>query len=209
MAAAEAAAREREDRPASAMKRGREWEAEAGPTKKIANDESRARLEEQVSRRVTPPNRMPSPGEMQRRSSSEARREEQRRVNEEYHPSEAAHHPPTLPPIQHMPPHPSGSSLPPMADGSAPASNGSQSGPPSAQVKEETSRVEQPPSHEPAARKMDVDENYDDDDDDEKRTSTVAKGSPHDTGSGNANSNGNGILSGGAPPSQTKPEPAP
>ncbi|KAH8424688.1 putative transcriptional corepressor Cyc8 [Aspergillus melleus] len=206
--AAEAAAREREDRPASAMKRGREWDTEAGPVKKIANEETRARLDEQVTRRVTPPNRMPSPGEMQRRSSSEIRREDQRRINENYHPSEAAHHPPTLPSIQHMPPHPSGGpSLPPMAESSAPASNGPPSGPPSAQlpIKEEPTRGEQAPAHEPAARKMDVDENYDDDEDD-KRASTVAKGSPG-SGSGSVNNSNSGGLSGGAP-SSSKPEPA-
>lgn len=186
--AAEAAAREREDRPTSAMKRGREWEAD-GPSKKVANEETRVRLEDQTARRVTPPNRMPSPGEMQRRGSSEARREDQRRVNESYHPSEAAHHPPTLPSIQHMPQHGTGSSLPPMNEGPAPASNGPQPGAPSVQVqvKEEPARGEQTPAHEPAARKMDVDENYDDDGDDEKRTSTAAKGSPT---AGSSSSNG-------------------
>ncbi|PYH74657.1 putative transcriptional corepressor Cyc8 [Aspergillus vadensis CBS 113365] len=208
ISAAEAAAREREERPGSAMKRGREWEAEAGPAKKIANEESRARLDDQLSRRVTPPNRMPSPGEMQRRSSSEIRREDQRRVNENYHPSEAAHHPPTLPSIQHMPPHPSGGpSLPPMAESSAAPSNGPPSGPSSAQVqvKEEPARGEQAPAHEPAARKMDVDENYDDDDD-EKRASAVVKGSPHAAGSSNNGSNG--VLSAGNPPTPAKPESA-
>ncbi|PKY01407.1 putative transcriptional corepressor Cyc8 [Aspergillus campestris IBT 28561] len=209
MAAAEAAAREREDRPASAMKRGREWEADAGPVKKIANEESRARLDDQMTRRASPPNRMPSPGVIQRRSSSEARREDQRRINENYHPSEAAHHPPTLPPIQHMPPHGSGPSLPAMNESSGPPpSNGPPSGPPSTtqvQVKEEPARGEQPPAHEPAARKMDVDENYDDDGDDEKRPSAAVKGSPHGSGSGGAN-NSNNVLSGGSQSSQSKPE---
>lgn len=195
IAAAEVAAREREDRPPSAMKRAREWEAEPGPAKKIANEESRARLDDQVSRHVTPPNRMSSPGEP-RRNSSEARREELHRANENYHPSEAAHHPPTLPSIQDMPPHASGSSLPPMAEGSTPTSNGPSAGPPSAQtpVKEEPSRTEQPPSHEPPARKMDVDEDYDDDGEDEKKA-RAAKGSPHGSGPGNVN--GNGVMSGG------------
>ncbi|RAK97179.1 putative transcriptional corepressor Cyc8 [Aspergillus ibericus CBS 121593] len=207
ISAAEAAAREREERPGSAMKRGREWEAEAGPVKKLASEENRARLDDhQLARRVTSPNRMPSPGEIQRRSSSEIRREDQRRVNENYHPSEAAHHPPTLPSIQHMPPHPSGPSLPPMAESAAAASNGPSSGSASAQVqvKEEPTRSEQAPAHEPAARKMDVDENYDDDDD-EKRASAVVKGSPHASGSGSAN-NSNGVLSGGNPPTPAKPE---
>ncbi|THC89743.1 hypothetical protein EYZ11_010808 [Aspergillus tanneri] len=203
--AAEAAARDREDRPTSAMKRGREWEAESGPTKKVASEESRARLDEQVTRRVTPPNRMPSPGEMQRRSSSEVRREDQHRISENYHPSEAAHHPPTLPSIQHMPQHPSGGpSLPPMAESSVSGSNGPQSGPAPAQtpVKEEATRSEQ--VLEPAARKMDVDENYDDDEDD-KRVSAAAKGSPGSR-SGSVNNGASGSLSGGAQSSQSKPE---
>lgn len=196
MAAAEMAAREREDRPASAMKRAREWEAESGPAKKIASEENRARLDEQVSRTVTPPNRMPSPAEAQRRNSSEAKREEQR-ASESYHPSEAAHHPPTLPSIQHMPPHPPGSNFPPMGEGST---SGPPSGPPSAQtpVKEESARADQPQSQEPAARKMDVDEDYDDDDD-EKKT-RAAGGSP--SGSVNAS---NGVDGGNQTP-QSKQE---
>ncbi|RAH79376.1 putative transcriptional corepressor Cyc8 [Aspergillus japonicus CBS 114.51] len=208
ISAAEAAAREREDRPGSAMKRGREWDSEPGPAKKIASEESRARLDEQMTRRVTPPNRMPSPGEMQRRSSSEARREDQRRVNENYHPSEAAHHPQTLPSIQHMPPHPSGGpSLPPMSETPAAVSNGPQPGPPSTTVpvKEEPARSEQAPAHEPAARKMDVDENYDDDGDDEKRASAAVKGSP----SASANNSSNGVLASGSQPAQAKPESTP
>ena len=175
IAAAEAAAREREERPTSAMKRGREWEGESGPSKKIANEENRARLDNQSN--VTPPNHMPSPAGLKRRSSSEARREEQR-ANENYHPSEAAHHPSTLPPIQNMPPQSSGSNLPPMAEGSTPGSNGPPTAPASQTPVKEEPRGEQPPSQEPAARKMDVDEDYDDDGDDEKKS----KGSPSASG---------------------------
>ncbi|KAL4807416.1 hypothetical protein BDV18DRAFT_137631 [Aspergillus unguis] len=193
ISAAEAAAREREDRPTSAMKRGREWEGEPGPAKKIASEENRARLDEQVGRRAQSPSRASSPGGMQRRSSSEIRREDQRRVNESYHPSEAAHHPPTLPSIQNMPPHASGS-LPPMSEGGPPTPSGGASSVPTSQVqaqvpvKEEHARSEQAqaPVHEPAARKMDVDEDYDDDGDDEKKA--TSKGSPN--GSANENSNG-------------------
>lgn len=194
--AAEAAAvRDRglEDRPTSAMKRGREWEGEAGPVKKLASDESRARLDDQSTRRPSPPAHLPSPSEMQRRSSSEARREDARRANENYHPSEAAHHPPTLPSIQNMPPHASGGpSLPPMNEGSAPASNGPPSGPPSANtpVKEEAPRPEAPASHEPPARKMDVDEDYDDDADEEKKLGAATKGSPSGENAANGTSNG-------------------
>ncbi|KAJ5113753.1 hypothetical protein N7456_002287 [Penicillium angulare] len=201
-AAAEAAARERgEDRPTSAMKRGREWE-ESGPVKKLASDENRARLDDQNSRRASPPAHMPSPGEMQRRSSSEARREDARRANENYHPSEAAHHPPTLPSIQSMPPHaPGGPSLPPMAESSVPPSNGPPSPPPSANtpVKEEAPRPEPPSSHEPPARKMDVDEDYDDDMEEEKKASAAAKGSPNGSAAGAAN--GASVAGNGRPDS--------
>ncbi|KAJ6125688.1 TPR-like protein [Penicillium sp. IBT 18751x] len=206
-AAAEAAARERgEDRPTSAMKRGREWESE-GPVKKQANDENRARMDDQNARRVSPPARLPSPGEMQRRSSSEARREDARRANDNYHPSEAAHHPPTLPSIQNMPPHSStGPSLPPMAEGSAPPSNGPPSAPPSANtpVKEEAPRPEAPSSHEPPARKMDVDEDYDDEPDEEKKAGAAAKGSPNCNSTESAN--GNGVASNGRQGTPSKTE---
>ncbi|KAJ5805183.1 transcriptional corepressor Cyc8 [Penicillium riverlandense] len=198
-AAAEAAARERsEDRPPSAMKRSREWEGESGPVKKQANEETRARLDDQNSRRASPPGRAASPNEMQR-SPSEIKREEVRRANENYHPSEAAHHSSTLPSIQNMPPSTSGGpSLPPMAESAASTSNGPPEGPSSAHtpVKEEAPRSEAPSSHEPAARKMDVDEDYDDEGaDDEKKTGAAAaaatKESPHDSTSGNA-ANGEG-----------------
>lgn len=204
-AAADAAARDREDRPSSAMKRGREWEADAGPIKKLASDESRARLDDQNARRPSPPARLPSPGEMQRRSSSEARREDARRANENYHPSEAAHHPPTLPSIQDMPPHGStGPSLPPMTEGSAPPSNGPASGPPSANtpVKEEAPRPEAPPAHEPPARKMDVDEDYDDEVEEERKAAAAPKGSPNGSAAGNP-SNGTSVRPG--TPSKTEP----
>lgn len=179
------------------MKRGREWEGEPGPAKKIASDENRSRLDEHVGRRVGSPSRMPSPGEMQRRSSSEVRREDQRQVDESYHPSEAAHHPSTLPSIQNMPPHASGGSLPSMPEG-APTPSGGPPSVPTTQVqvqvpvKEEHARSEQSqaPAHEPAARKMDVDEDYDDDGDEDKKA--VAKGSPSGSGTGSANDSGNG-----------------
>jgi glucose repression mediator protein len=82
---------------------------------------------------------MVSPRDAIRRSSSEARRiEDQRRANENYHPSEAAHHPPTLPAInmqhqQHQ--------LPPM---------------------NEAPKEEHPRDTEVPARKLDIDEDYDD-----------------------------------------------
>lgn len=175
MTAAEAAVREREDRPTSAIKRPRDWDSDHGPIKKIANEESRARLDDQMGRRGPSPSREP-----RRRSSSEARREEQRRVNDGYHPSEAAHHPPTLPSIQHMQP-PSGHTMPPMADG-PPNPPGAVPGSSQPQIKEDPVRKEPPPLHEPAARKMEVDENYDDDGDDDKRPGVGPKGSPRVVG---------------------------
>jgi glucose repression mediator protein len=197
LSAAEAAAREREDRPTSAMKRGREWDGvESGPAKKIANEENRLRQDDQLNRRVTPPS------EMHRRNSSEARREEQRRANENYHPSEAAHHPPTLPSLQHMQ-QPSSSSIPALSDGPQSTSNPPSAGPggPSP-IKEEASRKDQAPLHEPAARQMDVDEDYDDEGDDEKRAGTGPKGSPRgNSANGSSSSNGN-------PASQAKAESA-
>lgn len=195
--AADAAARDRDERPPSAMKRGREWDGtEGGPTKKVANEENRLRQDE-ISRRVTPPR------DLHRRSSSEARREDQRRANENYHPSEAAHHPPTLPSIQHMQQQqPGGSSIPPISEGPQPASNPPSAGPESqAPVKEEASRKEPAPLHEPAARKMDVDEDYDDDGDDEKRASGI-KGSPHGNGNASA-SNGSFANSNGSAKAET------
>ena len=169
LAAAEEAARQREERPPSAMKRVREWETDAGPAKKIANDETRARLDDQMARRPSPPARAPSPPRSShRRSSSEIRREEQRRANENYHPSEAAHHPPTLPSIQHMPP--------------------------MHQQPPEPAKEDRKEAVEPAARKVDVDENYDDDGEDEKRP--MAGGIPR--------SPQNGVVNG-----QPKPEATP
>ncbi|KAJ9603072.1 glucose repression mediator protein [Cladophialophora chaetospira] len=140
----------RDDRPPSAMKRTREWEADAGPSKKLANEESRARLED-PSRRNSPPGRLPTPKDHFRRSSSEVRREQERRANENYHPSEAAHHPYSRPP-QHIP------SMQSILDGPK---------------DDRKDQVEQ------AARKVDVDEDYDNSEDDKQRgPSSVAVSSP-------------------------------
>lgn len=135
----------REDtRPPSAMKRSRDWEAEGGPSKKIANEETRARLDE-PPRHSSPLHRNPTPRDPFRRDSSEIRRENERRANENYHPSEAAHHPYSL--------------APQMPSVQAPA-------PPAPEPpKEERKEV----AVEPAARKMDVDEDYDNDSEDGKK----------------------------------------
>lgn len=145
----------REDaRPSSAMKRSREWEADAGPSKKIANEETRARLDE-PPRHGSPPNRNPTPGNHFRRDSSEARRESERKANENYHPSEAAHHPYSLAPQM-----------------------------PAIQPTVEPPREERKEAVEPAARKMDVDEDYDNNSEDDRRggsgtaPGTATKNSP-------------------------------
>ncbi|KAJ4587872.1 glucose repression mediator protein, variant 2 [Exophiala dermatitidis] len=131
----------RDERPPSAMKRSREWEGEQGPSKKLASEETRARLDD-PSRRNSPPGRLPTPKEHFRRSSSEVRRENERRANENYHPSEAAHHPYSLPPQQ------------------IPSMQSILDGPKEAPQQE---HVEQ------AARKVDVDEDYDNNSEDDKR----------------------------------------
>lgn len=172
MAAAEAAARERDDRPPTGFKRAHESDEEQmAPIKHAANGETRSRLEDHHHRRPSPPDRKASPRQMpisprdmvspprgrvvtpprrHSRSSSGARREEQRRADENYHPSEAAHHPPTLPMV---PP-------PAQAPNEAPPTPASDVG-----------RDERKEAYEAAARKMDVDEDYDDDPEDEKRKS--------------------------------------
>ena len=137
------------------MKRGREWEHDtAGPSKKAANDEIRAKLDEPG--RLTSPPRTSTPHNHYRRNSSEVRRENAMRASENYHPSEAAHHPYTMPP-QQIP------SMHTILDEPKPA------------------RKE---DEEPAARKMDVDEDYDNNSEDEKRagsataSGTASKNSP-------------------------------
>lgn len=140
------------------MKRSRDWEAESGPSKKPANEETRARLDE-PPRHASPLNRNPTPRDHFRRSSSEVRRENERRANENYHPSEAAHHPYSLAP-------------------QAPAVQAPASAPIEPPKEERKENVE------PAARKMDVDEDYDNNSDDEKKggsgtaPGTAAKNSP-------------------------------
>jgi general transcriptional corepressor CYC8 len=145
----------RDDRPPSAMKRTREWENEAGPSKKPANEETRARLDE-PPRHSSPPNRIMTPREHFGRSPTEIQRENERRANENYHPSEAAHHPYSLAP--------------------QPARIGA--------IGTDPPKEERKEANEPAARKMDVDEDYDNNSEDDTRvgsgtaTGTAAKNSP-------------------------------
>lgn len=154
--AADAAARERDERPSSTAppKRLREWEDEShmAAQKKASTDESRSRLDEIKLHRPSPPQKMATPPN---RSPSELRRIDEPRPTSAYHPSEAAHHPPSLPSMQHLTqPSPRGSAAP-QEEYRAP--------PPAPQPA---------PVYEPAARKMDVDENYDDSGDDDKRSAT-------------------------------------
>lgn len=178
-------------------KRMRDWEEESA-SKKQANEENRARLEDLRHRRPSTP-----PREGYRRSSSETRRiedqrraEDQRHGNEGYHPSEAAHHqapPAHLPPIQQGGPTPmqgimhEGAGQPPAGPASA-----TEEHPNSA------TRPAPPPStlNEPerAARKVDVNENYDDEEEEEKKA-LPANGSGTDAKSGTPTNGGvNGVM---------------
>ena len=150
--AADAAARERDERPPSAMKRMREWDSESAPSKKPASDEARARLDD-IPRRPSPSGRLPSPREFPRRSSSEIRRENERRAHENYHPSEAAHRPQPLTQTQQQIP-----SMHTLFD---------------------TPKEERKEQIEPAARKVEVDEDYDNNSEDDKRNlGSMGRNSP-------------------------------
>lgn len=183
-----------DDRPPSVPpKRMREWEEESA-AKKQANEENRARLDDMRHRRPSTP-----PREGFRRNSSEARRaddqrraDEQRRAeesrrteeasrhpNDNYHPSEAAHH------TQNHTSTPS--HLPPMQQGPTPMQGVVHEKPQVPTPKEERppplehttpSRPAAPPTEpERAARKMEVDEDYDDSGEDEKKANIVTNGS--------------------------------
>lgn len=192
-----------ESRPGSAgPKRMREWEEERD-VKKPANEENRARLEDARHRRPSTPSR-----EGFRRNSSEVRRteeqrrEEQRRQDEPrhphdaYHPSEAAHHQ-----ANHAVPQG------PSSVASTPHEK------PRAAVtpKEEHSAAEQTPASQPpaapapeperAARKMDVDEDYDDSGDDDKKA-TVANGASSVPAETNTSPT-SGSANGGSAPAKT------
>lgn len=182
--AAEAAAREREERPSSvAPKRHREWEDDnTTAVKKNANDESRSRLEDANSRRPSPPDHAATPLP---RSPSEVRRvEDQRRADAGYHPSEAAHHPP-LPPMQMAAPPQSAQVSPqqPQPPKEEPRMEHQATPVPTqaAHVPPPPPAPQQPQTYEPAARKMDMDEDYDDSGD-EKAKAKSEKSSPRTNG---------------------------
>ncbi len=146
--AADAAAREREERPSSTApaKRMREWEDDPAGMKKASTDEARSRLDEIKMQRPSPPEKIGTPPN---RSPSELRRMEDVRPTSAYQPSDAAHHP-VLPSMQSLTQRSPNASAPPQEEQRAP--------PPPL------------PVYEPAARKMDVDENYDDSGDDKSAT---------------------------------------
>ena len=154
LAAAEQAARDRDDRPATAPKRHREWEENDHVNPKApTNDEKRQKLEEPHSRRPTPPHRMSSP-QVPRHSPKAT--PDPRRFNDGYHPSEAAHHPPSLPSMTAQPPLPRMSETPKQERAERP--------------ERPEPRPERPEHHEPAARHVDVDEDYDDEGEEAKPT---------------------------------------
>ena len=195
LAAAEEAARNRlDERTPSGPKRLRDYEDEL---KAMSNDEKRQRLDEHGGRPASVPDRHPS----STTSPPTARRSldhdnDHRRAlanSENYHPSEAAHRPPpvgpapsSLPALNAITPNGAAAAaaaaaasqpapLLPMAD--APLVKGedvrervpSGSAAPAAPV----ARVEEPP-----ARKMEVDEDYDDDGDVPDRERPKGEGSP-------------------------------
>ena len=160
--AADAAAREREERPSSTAppKRPREWDEDPNAVKKPSTDESRSRLDDIKMHRGSPTETMASP--------LDARRMDEQRPTSAYHPSEAAHHPPSLPPMHSITQPSPSTSTAPQEEHRAPA-------PP------------QPaPIYEPAARKMDVDENYDDSGDDKSATKQESQRNSPRSGSATA-----------------------
>ncbi|KAF1851862.1 TPR-like protein [Cucurbitaria berberidis CBS 394.84] len=150
LAAAEAAARDRDERPPTAPpKRHREWEEPDHMNPKPPANDEKRQKLEEPHSRRPSPQHRMSSPQVPRHSPQDA--PDPRRFNDGYHPSDAAHHP-TLPPMGAAP------SLPRMS---------------------ETPKQDRPEHHEPAARHMDVDENYDDDGEDVKPNASKSdRGSP-------------------------------
>ncbi|KAI6781838.1 General transcriptional corepressor-like protein [Emericellopsis cladophorae] len=170
-----------DERPTSTgpgPKRMREWEEESA-VKKPASEENRARLEDVRHRRPSTPRRESfrrnseaRRAEDQKRNEDQRRAEEPPQAKEAYHPSEAAHH---------QGHHASGAQGHPGQAPSPVASAAHEKPRAEAAPKEEPAAAEstpvaQPtqaaqPANEPerAARKMDVDEDYDDSGEDEKK----------------------------------------
>ena len=142
--------------------------------KKASTDDSRSRLDEIKMQRPSPPDKMATPPN---RSPSELRRFEDHRPTSAYHPSEAAHHPPSLPSMQSITQPPPNPSAPPQEEHRAPSTT-----------------HQPPPVYEPAARKMDVDENYDDSGDEKSATKQESQRNSPRT----ANGGPPGMQAGGA-----------
>ncbi|KAK2677495.1 Tetratricopeptide repeat [Fusarium oxysporum f. sp. vasinfectum] len=193
-AVAEAAMQRMDDRPPSVgPKRMREWEEESA-AKKQASEENRVRLDDMRHRRPsTPPrdNYRRNSSEIRRaedtRRPDEPRREEPRRpesaprhATESYHPSEAAHHPPS---------HASAATYSDVWRCSREATSicytQRRSSPKSGTCSASSSRSA-PVEPERAARKMDVDEDYDDSGEDEKKATIVTNGSGPGSAAGDA-----------------------
>jgi hypothetical protein len=144
--------------------------------KKPTTEEGRSRLDEIKVQRHSPSNN--KLGTPPIRSPSELRRAEERPASA-YHPSEAAHHPPALPSMASLT-QPARMSAPPMEEQRAPpppltkppqSQASGQSNPPP-QSQSVPPQPQATPVYEPAARKMEVDENYDDSGDEDKRSAT-------------------------------------
>lgn len=179
-----------DERPASvASKRMREWEEET-PVKKQASEENRARLEDTRPQRASTPPQEPfsRPSPETRRTDEPRRIEEPRRPEEtrrteeprEYHPSEAAHHPQTHSVgVAHLP-----AMQTPTAEKSAVDATPGEERPPAEQASGPPSVP--PAEQERAARKMEVDEDYDDSGDEDKKTAAITNGSGPSSSSGEA-----------------------
>ena len=177
LAAAEAAARDREEPPINTVGSGYKRTLESdddhmGPRKHTASIENRSRLDDFSHRRPSPPDRKLSPArrivsppserratppKMHVRNESSSRPEEVKRAEDSYRPSEAAHNPVTLPAMQ-----PQGA---PGQSQAAPQPVPEPSQPPAVENQREEGRE----TYEAAARKMDVDEDYDDEPQEERR----------------------------------------
>lgn len=172
----------------------------------------------------------------QRRAEEQRRAEDQRRANENYHPSEAAHHPQNvgmppnqLPSMQHAPPPPHSVAHtpvyengpapppPPPQPKEAPVEEAPHSLPPPPQQRHELplAPAVQAPASEPerAARKLDVDEDYDDDGEEDKKGGIVsAPESTSGTGDKQASPGVNGHaangVSNGVGPTKVEATPA-
>lgn len=194
--------RDHDPRPPSVgPKRMREWEDDRD-AKKQPTDEARARMEDMRHRRPSTPPRIEPyrrnsseahrfddrrhedarRAEEQRRVEEMRRAEEQRHANEAYHPSEAAHHPQShsvpahLPPMQQQGPSPMQNLI---HDGPGPQPG---PGPKDYPPAPEERRMEHPPAPHPpiineperAARKMEVDEDYDDSGEEDKKAGILS-----------------------------------